>query len=174
MKFPAKLIVICFACAFAAASRAEEPVKFPLPFARDVGEEKLAQQLNDFLSQGGYEKWKHDLKPRFTGPYTVHPNGEVESRGVHGPAAVKVYYSPEVWAWLTGGSKGLIADGGMIVKVLYAREQNDPAKHSETPTGFSVMIKDSKASWDGWFYSDGGPLQKPTRENASRFFDPNA
>src|SRR6185295_1959061 len=35
-------------------------------------------------------------------------------------------------------------------------------------------VKDSKASWDGWFYSDGGPLQKPTRENASRFFDPNA
>ena len=154
--------------------KAERPVKFPLPPPSQIGAEKFSTLLNAFLTQGGYEKWKQDLKPRPTGPYIVHPSGEVESRGTHGPSAVKVYYSPEVWTWLERGSKGLIPDGGTIVKLLYARNPENPVEFSPTPTGFSVMVKDSKASWDGWFYSDGGPLQFPLRENAARFFDPNA
>jgi hypothetical protein len=156
------------------AADKEEKVKFPLPNPSAIGSEKFSALLNRFLDQGGYQKWKQDLRPRWTGPYFVHPSGVIESFGTHGASAVKVYYSEQVWKWMNSGRKGQIADGGMIVKVLYARNPEDPTRYSEDPTGFSIMVKDSKGSWDGWFYSDGGPLQKPTHEHAAKFFDPNA
>ncbi|HLX61692.1 MAG TPA: cytochrome P460 family protein [Planctomycetota bacterium] len=167
--------ILC-ACVLAMAAHcaAEEPVKFPLPRPSEIGAEKFAATLSAFLQQGGYASWKHDAKPRFTGPYFVRASGEVESFGTHGPSAVKVYYSPEVWKWMNDGYKGLIPDGGTIVKVLYARNPDEPTKYSADPTGFSVMVKDSKGSWDGWFYSDGGPLTKPVAADAGNFFDPNA
>ncbi|HYG77773.1 MAG TPA: cytochrome P460 family protein, partial [Planctomycetota bacterium] len=154
----------------AAASR----VKFPLPNPSKIGVERYTKLLHEFIKQGGHEGWKHDPQTRPTGPFFVHDDGEVESLGTHSPAAVKVYYSPEVWKWMTGDRKAPIPDGGMIVKVLYARDEKDPTTFSPDPTGFSVMVKDSQGSWDGWFYSDGGPLQKPTHEHAASFFDPNA
>jgi len=149
-------------------------VKFPLPNPSEIGPEKFSALLNAFLLQGGYSKWQSDLRPRPTGSFTVHPSGIVESYGIHGPAAVRVVYSPQVWEWMENGRKGLIADGGIIIKLLYDRDLKNPALFSREVTGFSIMVKDSKGSWDGWFYSDGGPLQKPTHEHAANFFDPNA
>ncbi len=172
------IMILCFSLAMHTAvlhaGEAEPEVKFPLPRPSEIGTEKFALTLNLFLQQGKYEAWKHDLKPRFTGPYTVRDSGEVVSLGIHGPSAVQVYYSPEVWKWMNEGRKGPIADGGMILKVLFARNPDDPTKHSPELTGFSVSVKDSKGSWDGWFYSDGGPLQKPAADHALTFFDPNA
>jgi len=62
----------------------------------------------------------------------------------------------------------------MIIKLLFARDSEDPTRFSKDPTGYSIMIKDAKSSWDGWCYSDGGPFKSPVRENAATFFDPNA
>ncbi|HYG74957.1 MAG TPA: cytochrome P460 family protein [Planctomycetota bacterium] len=152
----------------------EERVAFPLPNPSDIGAEAFSVLLNRFLLQQGYAGWKQDLKPRSTGPYFLHDSGVIESKGIHGPSAVKVYYSPQVWEWMQSDRKGVIADGEMIVKVLFARRPDNPAEFSSEPTGFSIMVKDSRGSWDGWFYSDGGPLQKPTHEHAASFFDPNA
>ena len=152
----------------------EPEVRFPLPRPSEIGTEKYAQLLNTFVSQGTFTAWNHDAKPRFTGPYVVRESGDVESYGIHGPSAVQVYYSPEVWAWMNAGKKGVIPDGGMIIKALYARNPDDPTKHSPDITGLSISVKDSKGSWDGWFYSDGGPLQKPEAVNGANFFDPNA
>ena len=166
--------MLCAAALHGADAPPEPDVKFPLPRPSEIGTEKFAQLLNTFLSQGKYESWQHDAKPRFTGPFAVKESGEVESFGTHGPAAVQVYYSPEVWKWLNSDRSKPIPDGGMILKVLFARDPDDPTKHSTDLTGFSASIKDSKGSWDGWFYSDGGPLQKSTPENALQFFDPNA
>jgi hypothetical protein len=149
-------------------------VKFPLPNPTEIGEEKFSLLLNAFLEQGGYKSWKTDLRPRTTGPFTVSDTGIAENFGIHGSAAVKVVYSPQVWDWMQNGRKGLIPDGGMIIKLLYERDWKDPTRFSEDLTGFSIMVKDSKGSWDGWFYSDGGPLQKPTHKHAATFFDPNA
>jgi len=168
------LAVALFAFLGLQSGEPEKPVAFPLPPPTEIGAEKFSSLLNTFLMQGGYEGWKQDLKPRTTGPFIVHPSGEMENRGIHGSAAVKVYYSPQVWDWMQKNRVGVIADGGMIVKVLYARDVKDPTKFSEDPTNFSIMVKDSKGSWDGWFYSDGGPLQKPTHDHAAKFFDPNA
>ena len=157
----------------APAPAPEPDVKFPLPRPSEIGAEKFALLLNTFLSQEKYAGWPHDAKPRFTGPYIVKDSGEVESFGSHGTSAVQVYYSPEVWAWLQAGRKGTIPDGGMLVKALFARNPDEPTQYSKDLTGFSVSVKDSKGSWDGWFYSDGGPLTKPVLENGAQFFDPN-
>lgn len=152
----------------------DEKIKFPLPLPSAVGAEKFCAQLNKFLIQKQYAEWKHDAKLRMTGPFTIHDSGEVESLGTHGPSAVQVFYSPQVMQWLESGQKGAINDGEMIVKVLHARLPEDPSKFSAEPTAFSVMVKDSKRSWDGWFYTDGGPLMKPHPQDAPNFFDPNA
>ncbi len=170
--------ILCLGLLVSAAALCgeEKPaeVKFPLPRPSEIGAEKFCLILNDFIQQGKWTEWKHDQRPRFTGPFTIKDTGLIESFGTHGPAAVQVYYSPEVWTWLNAGRKGTIADGGIILKVLHARDPADPKKYSADPTGFSIMVKDSRGSWDGWFYSDGGPLQKPERENAASFFDSNA
>jgi len=155
-------------------ARNSTPLRFPLPNPSEIGEEKFSLLLNTFLEQGSYKNWKMDLRPRTTGAFNVNDQGIVESFGIHGSAAVKVCYSPDVWDWMQKGRKGLIPDGGMIIKLLYARDLKDPTKFSQDVTGFSIMVKDSKGSWDGWYYSDGGPLQKPTHEHAATFFDPNA
>jgi len=164
----------CFCFAEEKNAKTEAPVKFPLPNPSAIGAQKYCALLNNFLQQGGYEKWKKDPRPRATGPFFVRDSGVVESFGTHGSSAVQVVYSPEVWKWMEDGRKGIIPDGGMIVKLLFARDPKDPTKFSEDITGVSVMVKDSKGSWDGWFNSDGGPLTAPTREHAAAFFDPNA
>lgn len=166
------LQLVCFA--EEKDAKTESPVKFPLPNPSSIGAQKFSALLNAFLSQGGYENWKKDKAPRATGPFFVRDSGLIESFGTHGSSAVQVVYSPEVWTWMENGRKGVIPDGAMIIKLLYARDMKDPAKFSADVTGVSVMVKDSKGSWDGWFYSDGGPLTTPAREHAAGFFDPNA
>lgn len=148
--------------------------EFPLPNPSKIGAERYSLLLNQFIENKGYENWAHDSQPRTTGPFVVNDSGIVQDQGIHGSSKVQVYYSPQVMLWLNNNRKGAIADGGMIVKVLFARDREEPTEFSEDPTGFSIMVKDSKGSWDGWFYSDGGPLRKPSPENALSFFDPNA
>jgi len=74
----------------------EEQVAFPLPNPSDIGLEKFSEILNSFLRQGGYAKWKMDLRQRTTGPYVLHPSGKVDDLGTHGSASVQVCYSPQV------------------------------------------------------------------------------
>jgi cytochrome P460 len=108
-------------------------------------------QLKTFLTSGKYKnlKWCEDKKLRDTGPFV---NGV--SYGVH--PTVKIYYSPDVIKWLIDkDSKTVIPDGAMIVKEQYsppaARYQLKP------PTGingWTIMIKDSKGSQDGWYWAE--------------------
>src|SRR5690606_6316948 len=74
------------------------------------------ERLQDFLVNGGYKDWVHDLTWRLTGPYVGEiPDGN--SYGVH--PAVRIYYSPEVMEWLCGGRKGRIGDNAMLVKEMH-------------------------------------------------------
>src|ERR1041384_6022702 len=108
-------------------------------------------QLKSFLSSRKYRtlKWCEDKKLRDTGPYI---NGV--SYGVH--PTVKIYYSPAVINWLVDkDTSKLIPDGAMIVKEQYsapaARDQGQPPK---AINGWTIMIKDSKASQDGWYWAE--------------------
>ena len=108
-------------------------------------------QLKSFLTSGKYKtlKWCEDKELRDTGPFV---NGA--SYGVH--PTVKIYYSPDVIDWLVRkDANKVIKDGAMIVKEQYtapaARYQLQPPQKIN---GWTIMIKDSKGSQDGWYWAE--------------------
>ena len=115
----------------------------PLPAATSTGFEQV---LQTFLDNQCYASlnWKHD--PNIRGTDGVHPN-------------VKVWYSPDIWAWIANGRKGDAPEGGVLVKEQYG-DSNDKTKL----TDWSVMVKDKNGAWDGWWWGDlsaPGTIQAP-------------
>jgi hypothetical protein len=103
--------------------------------------------LSDFLQHGEYLKlgWNEDKGLRDTGPFI---NGK--PYGVH--PTVKIYYSPGIMKWLIDGRTGTIPDGSMIIKEQYTPPAAQyQIKAPEPVTDWTVMIKDSKGSKDGWY-----------------------
>ena len=94
-------------------------------------------QLTNFLEEGCYKSWQHDANIRSS--QMVHPY-------------VQVYYSPNIWSWLTKGDRSArIVDGSMMVKEQY------PALDSTESTlmDWTIMVKDSSV-WDTWYWADIG------------------
>lgn len=133
-----------------------------LPLPSSMSPDAFHDKLLAFLQNTEYAKlqWCVDKGVRDTGPYVYS-----EYLGTH--PAVRVYYSPAIMNWLVNGRIDDIPDGAMIVKEMYFP---GPAARYEgkqlTPGSWTVMIKDSKASKDGWFW--GGlwtstpPMPKPS------------
>ena len=149
------LALICFAqSAVAQKSPCAGKPESGLPLPSTFLPARLSQfqtQLKTFLTSGRYRdlKWCEDKKLRDTGPFV---NGV--SYGVH--PTVKIYYSPAVIDWLLHKDRiRLIPDGAMIVKEQYtppaARYQLGPPKGIN---GWTIMIKDSKGSADGWYWAE--------------------
>ncbi|MFP5264106.1 MAG: cytochrome P460 family protein [Blastocatellia bacterium] len=120
----------------------------PLPLPSSKSPDEFHDLLLAFLQNTEYVKlkWCVDKGVRDTGPY-------VSSTYLGTHPAVRIYYSPGVMNWLANGRINDIPDGAMIIKEMYnpgpaARWQDKPL----TPTSWTVMIKDSKASKDGWFW----------------------
>ncbi|MEM7313294.1 MAG: cytochrome P460 family protein, partial [Planctomycetota bacterium] len=144
--------------------------ELPLPSSLTVAEyeAKLFKFLNDreYMELG----WDHDKSMRDTGPYI---NGKYY--GTH--PAVRVFYSPEVIVWLMQGRKGPLPDGAMICKEQY----EEPAARHDGKTeeelrkslkSWTVMVKDSKGSHDGWFWSNPGANQEVTDNHEWPFDHP--
>ena len=168
-------VLLCGPFVLAAEGKTDKaPIPFPLPNPSDVGEERFVELLSAFLESGQYENWAHDKKVRSTGPYISEPPEPPRSFGTHGAGGVKIYYSPQMMMWMNNERKGDIPDGSMIIKTTYPRDPDDPEKFATALGGFTIMVRDRRGSWDGWFWTDGGPLSKPKPENAEKFFDPNA
>ena len=126
-------------------------ISFPLPNASDIGSKKFEKLLYSFLDQGCYKHWVADAQIRNTGPFI-----EGLSFGTHD--AVKVFYSPEVWDWMKRHDRqGDIADGAMIIKEMFP----SPAREDAQLTGWTVMVKDKKGSFDGWYWSYHAPNYAP-------------
>jgi hypothetical protein len=121
---------------------------FPLPATTD--EPTLRKNLYAFLEERCYRSWTHDQKIRNTGPFLDNKNF-----GTH--PAVKVYYSPGVWKWMEANRAGSIPDGEIIVKEMYP----PPAQQDSKLEGWTVMLKDSKAAYDGWYWSYHAPGESP-------------
>jgi hypothetical protein len=128
------------------------PSALPLPSSMAVPQ--FEEKLFAFLNTRQYVKlgWLKDKDVRDTGPYI---GGKYY--GTH--PAVRAYYSPGVMSWLMGGRAGKIADGEMIIKEQYA----PPALRNQGKTeeelwdsleSWAVMVKDSSASHDSWFWSN--------------------
>lgn len=134
----------------------------PLPLPSSLSPDDFHDKLLAFLQNTEYVKlqWCVDKGVRDTGPYVYS-----EYLGTH--PAVRVYYSPAIMKWLVKGRIDDLPDGAMIVKEMYFP---GPAARYEgkqlAPKSWTVMIKDSKASRDGWFwgglYTDDPPMPKPS------------
>lgn len=126
------------------------PLPTSVPPDKFVDYEKL---IFGFLQKGEYKKlkWCVDKGVRDTGPY---------SKGVYYGThpAVRIFYSPKVMEWLVGGRQGAIPDGAMIIKEQYtppaARYAGMSDDQLPTVTDWTIMIRDSKGSKDGWFWGE--------------------
>lgn len=142
----------------------------PLPSALPLLDYQAA--LYPFIAERRFaaENWVRDKGWRDTGPFVTGT-----SYGIH--PAVRIYYSPEVVTWMEGGRKGKISDGAIVVKemarppaarykeyreVLEHLNPDDPNRVEEGMLEFlrdtgdlnwTVMVKDSAVSHDGWFYA---------------------
>src|SRR5215211_6427599 len=154
------ILVLCFVLIVLTSSTAAQTSPcangqesgLPLPSGFLPGKlPEFQAQLKTFLTSGKYKtlNWCEDKKFRDTGPFV---NGV--SYGVH--PTVKIYYSPSVINWLLRKDPNqVIPDGAMIVKEQYtppaARYQLAPPKGIN---GWTIMIKDSKGSQDGWYWAE--------------------
>ena len=126
-------------------------IAFPLPRPSEVGTKAFQKTLYAFLEKRCYQNWVTDREIRNTGPFIAG-----KSFGTHN--AVKIFYSPEAWDWLKKRNReGEIADGAVIVKEMF----RDPAKQDAKLRGWTVMVKDRKASFDGWYWSYHAPGYTP-------------
>lgn len=106
--------------------------------------------LSDFLQHGDYLRlgWNEDKGLRDTGPFINQ-----KPYGVH--PTVKIYYSPGIMKWLIDGRTGTIPDGSMIIKEQYTPPAAQyQIKAPDPVTDWTVMIKDSKGSKDGWYWAE--------------------
>jgi mono/diheme cytochrome c family protein len=94
--------------------------------------------------------WCVDKSVRDTGPY-LHG----AYYGTH--PAVRIFYSPEMIAWLRAGRRGAPADGAVMVKEQYdapAARYAGARPQDLTPHDWTIMIRRSSASHDGWFWAE--------------------
>ncbi len=171
-------MVLALVCA--TRSHGEDPVKKPIPAVHDFklplpsemtvnGYEQL---LYDFVNGRRYQAlgWQEDKSVRDTGPYL---NGKYY--GTH--PAVRVFYSPEIIDWLVADRQGVIPDGAMIIKEQY---QPPAARYHESSNeqlwdaleSWTIMVKDSRGSHDGWFWSNPAKHQKVVDYHKYPFEEP--
>jgi mono/diheme cytochrome c family protein len=166
------LVAVCLlalaadALADCRATGAEANVPRPSSIAPEqLGDYEV--QLLKWLQTGSYTKWCGDKGVRDTGPWI----NDVYY-GTH--KAARIYYSPAVIRWLVHGRKGAIPDGAMIIKEGIAPPA---ARYETTPPGritdWTIMIRDSKGSADGWFWAELFDEMVPDRHQYP-FAYPNA
>ncbi len=150
----------------------------PLPSSFRTPEEqaRFQKMLWDFLDKGKYvelgwckDKWVRDTGPFVNAAQDDGPFNNPKYQGTH--PAVRVYYSPLMMKWLVGGRIGAVPDGAMIIKEQYNAISGDPnsgppaVRYQEMTEkeikekwdkfkDWTIMIKDSAASKDGWFWSE--------------------
>lgn len=132
-----------------------------LPLPNNMSVMEYEEVLFPFLKERRYIEleWLKDKGVRDTGPwidgtyYGTHP-------------AVRVFYSPGIIRWLAEGRRGPIPDGEMMIKEQYPppaerHRGKTEAELRESLESWTVMVKDSKGSQDGWFWSNPGADAKP-------------
>ncbi len=130
------------------------PEELTLPRIVPPGEPvEVEKQLLGYLRTYKYRDlgWCHDKGVRDTGPYL---NGV--SYGTH--PAVQIWYSPEMMDWLRNGRKGVPKDGAVIIKEQYGDKPalffKGRVESELAPTDWTIMIRRSGASHDGWFWGE--------------------
>lgn len=136
----------------------------PLQSGQLYGGDQMAGVIL-FLLAGGHLGWAHDVASfsediRMTGPV-------FQGQGFDTHQRVRVFYSDAVVKWLQNDRKGDIPDGAMIVKQMYGSDPLDTTYGADRTAGWAIMVRNSKASHDGWmwqliFLPKGPPFNAPT------------
>lgn len=158
---PCFVLILAAQASFAQSAPCRGKGELPFPRPSTIAPEQLAKYESDllgWLQRRAYVTelaWCGDKGIRDTGPWI----NDVYY-GTH--KAARIYYSPAVMTWLTGGRNGAIPDGAMIIKegiaAPAARWENAPPP---TVTDWTIMIRDAKGSADGWWWAElwvGMPL----------------
>jgi len=151
-------------CASSAGLPAPDFLREPAPISRLDEKNIYDINMRDFLRERGYVHelgWPGDLNWRLTGPY-VGPIGSGSAYGVH--PAVRLYYSPEIVAWLCGGRVTEIPDGAILIKEMHSINQSlGITIDSEgcmvigadvEPNSWTIMVKQKDESLDGWYWGN--------------------
>jgi hypothetical protein len=142
----------------ACAGARESGLPLPSTFSKNNNPAAYQKVLSDFLEADTYESlgWCSDKSLRDTGPFI-----EGTYYGTH--PVVRVWYSPAFARWLLGGRKGDVPDGAMVIKEQFDRPpagQYDGWTEAQLHQYFfdnydwTVMIRDSKGSADGWYWAE--------------------
>lgn len=153
------------------------PQELKLPAFLPPGEPvQVEKQMLAYVSSLKYRElgWCRDKWVRDTGPLMNNVDAIV-----HPP--VHIYYSPEVSQWLLNGRNGPIPDGAVIIKEQFApspaeRYRNIPVDKLGCSNDWTIMIRNSKASRDGWFWAELWNSADPQRgmKFNNQFQYPNA
>jgi hypothetical protein len=157
----------------------------------DQYESALNQYVTAMCHRNFAAGWQMDKTVRDTGPFIATlANGQWSGSyfGTHAP--VLVWYSPEMLAWLlanrpsdpalTPAQPAPVPDGAIMVKEMYSPP---PASACRIPDllrlkpnsqGMAVMVRDSAAARDGWFWGAIGwagwtPDWPPPASNSPAF-----
>ncbi len=144
-------------------------VRKPSALPLDQYEVQLGRFLGGYCHRNLAAGWKMDKTVRDTGPFIATlTNGAWSGsyNGTHMP--VLVWYSPDMVAWLrtnrpsdpakAPAQPAPIPDGAIMVKEMYnstpasACRVPDLLRLSPKEQGAAVMVRDSAAARDGWFW----------------------
>ena len=187
LRSPVSFFVLAVVTLWPLAGLAQSSVGNPCPKAQPVPAElkipaklppgepvEFEKQVLKYLSTLKYRNlgWCEDKWVRDTGPFI-----KGEAAIVHPP--VRIFYSPEVSRWLLNGRKGEIPDGAVIIKEQFApppaaRFRDIPEDKLGCSNDWSFMIKNSKASRDGWFWGEVWNSETSPMNFTDPFQYPNA
>jgi hypothetical protein len=144
--------------------RLESVVRNPSAMSLPDYEEQLSAYFGHYCHRNAAAGWVRDKHVRDTGPFTATLSDGAWSgtyNGTHAP--VVIWYSPEMVEWLKANRAAEstsapppVPNGAIMVKEMYPDPGSlcraaDPEKLFPT-RGAAVMIRDDKASHDGWFW----------------------
>lgn len=154
MTRPVRLFLLLAFCCAASAFAADPPAPCNLapymPPSKD--EAAFTKAIYAWLEADCYNTtlhWEHDKDLRDTGPVITVPLGNPNNLGTH--PAIRIYYSKEAIEWMKKpkATRGEVPNGAIIVK-----EQHTPPASQDNPTSsWTVMVRDDKGAWDGWYWS---------------------
>ncbi|NKB64158.1 MAG: hypothetical protein GKR95_19270 [Gammaproteobacteria bacterium] len=145
----------------------KETVRHPFSLRLDKHEEALNQFFGNWCHRDSENGWVSDKFVREIGPYTTRfTDGDWTDNKYYGfHAPVVIWYSPEAFEWIKENrsheeadisQEPVVLDGAMIIKEMLAPPssvcRDVDVTHLYPQYGAAIMIRDTEASHDGWFW----------------------
>ena len=102
-----------------------------------------------FVNAGCFKDMARDPVIRSSGPLVLRGDKKLD-QSTHN--RVRVYYSSSMVDWMKNGRPaGKLPDGAVMIKQMFPSDTTMP--DADVPLGYATMVRDSKGSVDGWFWS---------------------